>query len=108
MISTSHADRTFVAVKVRFTLPDESTQDIWADEVTYINGVFRGSMGDDIPELKLEMGKKITIDEKDIVDWMIVQDGKLIGGYTIRLAVKRMTPEERERFLQTLDYSIED
>jgi len=107
-ITTPRADRTFVALKVRFYPPDEASQDIWVDSVTYKNGVFRGDMGDDIPALKLEMGEKITIDEEDIVDWMIVEDGKLIGGYTIRLAVQRMSPEERERFLETLDYSIED
>ena len=107
-IATPHADRTFVAMKVRFHPPDESPQDIWVDEVTYSSGVFRGLMGDDIPSLKLEAGEKITIDEEDIVDWMVVEDGKLIGGYTIRLAVQRMSPEERERFLETLDYTIED
>lgn len=107
-IATAHADRTFVAVKVRFFPPSESPQDIWVDEVTYSNGVFRGNMGDDIPSLKLELGKKIVVQKKDVIDWMIVQDGKLIGGYTIRLAVKRMSPEDRQRFLQTLDYSIED
>jgi uncharacterized protein YegJ (DUF2314 family) len=107
-ITTPHADRTFVAVKVRFTPPGESPQDIWVDEVTYTDDTLRGNVGDDIPALKLEAGEKITIDEEDILDWMIVEDGKLIGGYTIRLAVQRMSPAERERFLETLDYSIED
>ena len=107
-ITTPHANRTFVAVKVRFTPPGESPQDIWVDEVTYIDGVLRGSVGDDIPALRLEAGEKITVDEEDILDWMIVEDGKLIGGYTIRLAVQRMSPEERERFFETLDYTIED
>jgi uncharacterized protein YegJ (DUF2314 family) len=107
-ISTPRASRTFVALKVRFYPPDQLPQEIWIDEVTYRDGVFRGTMGDDIPALKLEMGEKITIDEDDIIDWMVVEDGKLIGGYTIRLAVQRMLPEEREQFLETLDYSIED
>jgi uncharacterized protein YegJ (DUF2314 family) len=107
-IGTPYPDRTFVAVKVRFSPPDESPQDIWVDEVTYSNGVFHGSMGDDIPSLKLSMGEKVKIEKEDIVDWMIVEDGKLIGGYTIRLAVRRMSPEEKERFLKTLDYSIEE
>jgi hypothetical protein len=39
---------------------------------------------------------------------MIVEDGKLIGGYTIRLAFQRMSPEEKQRFLETVNYSIED
>ena len=107
-ITTPQPDRTFVAVKVRFAPPGESTQDIWVDEVTYIDGVLRGFMGDDIPSLRLEAGETININEEDIVDWMIVEDGKLVGGYTIRLAVKRMSPEEREQFLETLDYVIED
>ena len=107
-IGTPHTDRTFVAVKIRFYPPDAVSQDIWVDEVAYENDILRGIMGDDIPTLKLEAGEKITIDEENIVDWMIVEDGKLIGGYTIRLAVQRMSPEERERFLETLDYSIED
>ena len=107
-LATPHADRTFVAIKVRFFPPDESPQDIWVDDVTYTDGVLRGHMGDDIPSLKLEAGEKITVAEKDIIDWMIVEEGKLIGGYTIRLAVQRMSTEERERFFETLDYSIED
>jgi uncharacterized protein YegJ (DUF2314 family) len=107
-LTSPHVDRTIVALKVRFQPPDELPQDIWVDGVTYTNGLFRGEVGDDIPKLKLEFGEKITVDEEDIVDWMIVEDGKLIGGYTIRLAVQRMSPDERERFLETLDYSIED
>ena len=107
-LAAPHADRTFVAIKVRFFPPDESPQDIWVDDVTYTDGVFRGYIGDDIPSLKLEAGERLTVAEKDIIDWMIVEEGKLIGGYTIRLAVQRMSPEERERFFETLDYSIED
>ena len=107
-IATAHADRTIVAVKVRFYPPDNLPQDIWVDGVTYTDGIFRGNMGDDIPSLRLKFGQKITIEEKDILDWMIVEDGKLIGGYTIRLAMQHMSPEERERFLKSLDYTIDD
>lgn len=107
-IGMTHPDRTLVAVKVRFVLPDSSTQDIWVDQITYQNGSFHGVMGDDIPTLKLSVDDKIKIDRKEIVDWMIVEDGKLIGGYTIRLAYERMTPAQKERFLETVHYSVED
>jgi hypothetical protein len=39
---------------------------------------------------------------------MIVEDDKLIGGYTIRLAYERMSPEDQQRFLESIDYVIED
>jgi uncharacterized protein YegJ (DUF2314 family) len=107
-IGTPHPGRTQVAVKVRFILPNEPPQDIWVDEVTYNDGSFRGTMGDDIPSLRLTVGDRITVSRDEIVDWAIVEEGKLAGGYTIRLAVQRMSPEERERFLETLPYSIED
>ena len=107
-IGTSYPDRTLVAVKVRFVLPDSSSQDIWVDQISYQDGSFHGTMGDDIPSLKLSVDDKITIARKDIVDWMIVENGKLIGGYTIRLAFQRMSPEQKERFLQTVHYSIGD
>jgi uncharacterized protein YegJ (DUF2314 family) len=109
-IGTTHPNRSLVALKVRFVLPDDSSQDIWVDQITYEdqNGAFHGVMGDDIPTLKLSVDDKIRIDQKDIVDWMIVEDGKLIGGYTIRLAYERMTPAQKERFLETINYSVED
>jgi len=107
-IATSHPGRTLIAVKVRFILPDSSTQDLWVDRITFQDNEFHGTMGDDIPTLKLSIDDKITIARKDIVDWMIVEDGKLIGGYTIRLAFQRMTPEQKERFLETVHYSIEE
>ena len=107
-IGTSPPNRTLVAVKVRFVLPDSSSQDMWVDGITYQDGSFHGAMGDDIPSLKLSIDDKITIARKDIVDWMIVEDGKLIGGYTIRLVFQRMSPEQKERFLETVHYTIED
>ena len=107
-IKTPHPDRTYVAVKVRFFPPDTLPQDIWVDGVTYQDGVFHGNFGDDIPSLKLSFGENIVIHTKDILDWMLVEDGKLIGGYTIRLAYQRMTPDEKERFLKTLDYSLDN
>jgi uncharacterized protein YegJ (DUF2314 family) len=106
-IGTSYPDRTLVAVKVRFVLPDSSSQDIWVDQISYQDDSFHGTMGDDIPSLKLGVDDKITIARKDIVDWMIVENGKLIGGYTIRLAFQRMSPEQKERFLETVHYTID-
>ena len=92
-IAAPHPNRTYIAVKVRFSTPDGLSQDIWVDNVTYTDETFRGNMGDDIPSLKLSFGEEIVIPTEDIVDWMIVEDGKLIGGYTIRLAYERMSPE---------------
>lgn len=107
-LGTPHPDWTFAAVKVRFLTPDGFSQDIWVDDVTYEDGAFSGNFGDDIPSLKLSLGERIAVNREDIVDWMLVEDGKLVGGYTIRLAYQRMSPEEKEQFLAAANYSIED
>lgn len=107
-IETPHPGRTLVAVKTRFFPPGELPQDLWVDQVSYVDGSFRGTMGDDLPSLRLSIGDKVTVQKEDVLDWAIVEDGKLVGGYTIRLALERMSPEEKERFLETLPYAIED
>ena len=97
-IASPHPDRTFVAVKIRFFPPDGLPQDIWVDEITYTGSSFRGNMGDDISSLKLSAGEKIVVPAEDIVDWIIVEDGKLVGGFTIRLADERMSPKKKNAF----------
>ena len=94
-IEMPHPNRTCVALKVRFFPPGDAAQDIWVDDITYEDGVFHGNVGDDIPTLKLVFGERIAIPMDSIVDWMIVEDGKLVGGYTIRVAVQHMSPEEK-------------
>lgn len=108
LLAEPNPTRAFVALKIRFTLPDGTTQDIWCDDVTYADDQFTGNMGDDIPLLRLAFGDRISLSQNDIVDWMIVQDGKLIGGFTIRVAYSRMTPAEKEFFLNDAGYSIEE
>lgn len=107
-IQTPHPARTFAAIKTRFFPPDGLPQDIWVDQVTYLDGSFRGNMGDDIPSLRLYLGDEIMVKAEDVLDWMIIEDGKLIGGYTIRLAYHRMSPEEKQDFLKSLDYSLDE
>lgn len=108
LLANPNPTRTFAALKARFRLPDASTQDIWCDEVVYEDGQFTGNMGDDILALHLSFGERLTISTEDILDWMIVQDGKLTGGFTIRVAYSRMTPEEKELFLNDAGYSMDE
>lgn len=107
-IATPNITRTFAALKVRFKLPDGSAQDIWCDNVTHRDDQFTGNMGDDIPALRLAFDDRITIPAADILDWMIVENGKLIGGFTIRVAYSRMTPEEQQLFLNDAGYSVDE
>ena len=59
-------------------------------------------------EKGLNPDRFVDVPQKDILDWMIVEDdGKLIGGYTIRLAYEHMTSEEKENFIKATGYKID-
>lgn len=41
-------------------------------------------------------GQRIEVPEADISDWMFWRNGKVVGGETLRVLLKRMTPEEKK------------
>jgi len=40
--------------------------------------------------------QRVEFEPSYISDWMYIDDGYLVGGYTTRVIRDRMTPEERE------------
>jgi uncharacterized protein YegJ (DUF2314 family) len=100
--------QSLYALKVHFDYPDGTSEEIWVDEVYYDNGKFTGVLFDaSSKNLGYKNGDKINIPEEDILDWMFLEDNVLVGGYTIRLAYQRMTPQEKETFLKDAQYKLE-
>jgi uncharacterized protein YegJ (DUF2314 family) len=101
--------RRFIGVKVRFTKDDGHFEDHWTEPVDYYNDVFTIRMLDGLTvDMGLHPDDLIEVSKKDVLDWMVVEsDGKLVGGYTIRLAYEHMTRGEKKKFLQTTGYVIE-
>ena len=98
----------FIGVRVRFTGRDAS-EDMWTEPVDYYNGIFTVEMVEGVTvQQGLHPEHLVRVPLEDILDWMILQeDGKLLGGYTIRLAYERMTPEEKKEFLKVTGYVME-
>lgn len=99
---------TFIGVRVRFIGAD-SHEDMWTEPIDYYNGKFTVEMVEGVTlEHGLHPGHEVRVRVQDVLDWMIVEEnGKLLGGYTIRLAYERMTPEEREEFLRITGYVMD-
>jgi uncharacterized protein YegJ (DUF2314 family) len=99
---------TFIGLKIRVHGSSEF-EDIWTEPIDYYNGAFTTQM---VEGVTLERGfhpeSFVRIPVEDVVDWMILEeDGNLIGGYTIRLAYRHMTPEEQEEFIRITGYTVE-
>ncbi|OWU89184.1 DUF2314 domain-containing protein [Flavobacterium sp. WLB] len=86
------------ALKVAFT-DSNGTEHMWVGNVEFNNGKYSGILNND-PEFVTEYkaGDKIDIDSSKISDWMYIENGKLFGGYTIKVLRNRMTYEERKQF----------
>lgn len=87
------------SLKVKFETSNGGGEHIWLTNVQYKDGRYSGTL-DNEPEYITEykIGDKIEVDNSKISDWMYIENGKLFGGYTIKLLRVRMTEAEREQF----------
>ena len=93
--------------KLRFRDPDLSDQTgedhfffLWLSEVFYhpVEGMFSGVFFE-VPEgfeKYHPVGKRLGFDPEDVFDWMVNENGRLHGGFTIRVTRARLKTEEEK------------
>lgn len=101
-------DYSLMSLKVRFA-NDGETEDMWTEPMLILDDVYTVRM---IEGVTLKQGihpdRLLDVKLQDIVDWVVLQkDGKVIGGYTLRLEYERMTPEEQKDYLEITGYKFE-
>jgi uncharacterized protein YegJ (DUF2314 family) len=81
---------------------------LWVNDPTWDGRCFVGRLGND-PEIirKLAAGDRCKVELARLSDWMFVRRSKLVGGETIRLLRKRMTPYERLIFDDEITFKID-
>jgi uncharacterized protein YegJ (DUF2314 family) len=83
------------AIKKAFT-DGKKTEFIWLNEVTLVGTDFRATVNNVPAWLATpKLGDLVTVPKKDVVDWMYVDDGVLVGGFTIRVLFSRETPAKQ-------------
>jgi uncharacterized protein YegJ (DUF2314 family) len=87
---------------------EEHQEHIWIQEVQLTEDGFAGFIGNAPVDTKeVSLGDSVTVKNDDISDWMIIRDGLLHGGYTIRVLRDSMSPEERKAFDESVSFKIE-
>lgn len=88
----------YYSIKMAFETEAE-IEHIWLVDLKEKKKKLYGRIGN-VPEYAthLVLNEEVEIDENWISDWFYIKDGKLVGGYTIRLIRNRMSVEEREQF----------
>ncbi len=89
---------SYFAIKGRFE-QDRNVEYLWVNFLTYDGKKFSGSVAN-TPRFitSVQYGREVRIAPDSIADWMVIDNGVLVGGYTLREFRKKMNPPERREF----------
>ena len=95
-------------VKKLFIAKDGTAEHIWLADVKFTGNRFVGIVDNKpnkIPGLKI--GDRHSVNPDEVTDWSYVENGKLVGGYTIRVLFAEMSSDEKQQFEKQADFKIE-
>ena len=99
--------QTDFTIKVGFA-EDGDTEYMWVTPVTYDGTRFNGKLDNEPVQVRnVKLGDAVSVEPARVADWMYVDSGKLVGGYTLRVLRDRMTPEQRRRYDESRPFKIE-
>ena len=94
-------------VKKPYTTPSGESEHMWIAVLSEENGLIKGRVANEAEEThEVKMGQVVSLRVSEISDWKYQDGKKLIGGYTIRYFVDRMSPKEREAFLKQSGFEL--
>lgn len=86
------------SIKAKF-VDGAKAEQIWLANVTFDGAQYRAKIGNAPLEVaNVTLNQDVAVAPKDVLDWMIIDNGKLIGGYTVRVLRSRMKEPERKEF----------
>jgi uncharacterized protein YegJ (DUF2314 family) len=99
--------QTDFSIKVGFR-DAHGNEYICLNNVTYHDGVFHGTIGNEPETVRsVRYGEPVTVAKDQIGDWMYIDDGKLIGGYTMRVMRSRLAPDKRAEFDANITFTLD-
>ena len=94
-------------VKKPYPSPSGEQEHMWIEVLSEENGVIKGRVANEAEEThEVKMGQIVSLSLSEISDWKYQDGKKLIGGYTIRYFVDKMSPKEREAFLKEAGFEL--
>lgn len=93
-------------LKVKFE-EDGQNEHLWLKGLSYESGFFRGVIANKPVILqKYSYGQEVLVSLENVTDWIIIENGLMRGGFTIKALLKNMSEEERKSFLEQLEFKI--
>ncbi|MBA3682609.1 MAG: DUF2314 domain-containing protein [Bacteroidetes bacterium] len=106
-LENAQTHQTYFSIKTKLT-DGNYTEHIWLDAAEIKDNIVYGIVNNVPTNLKnVELGRKIGVSENEITDWLIIENNRLIGGYTIRVIRDKMSRAHRELFESTIKFKID-
>lgn len=102
-LQSPKAGQVYFSVKVKI-VDAGRVEHIWLTEPSFDDeGNLFGLVGNEPIDVKtVSLNQKIGIERKLVSDWMIMENGRLIGGYTIRVLRDKLTGQALANFDKAL------
>ena len=97
------------SLKIRFVAANGEVEDMWTEPVYILDDVYTVRMVEGVTITKgTHPDRLVDVGLQDIVDWMLLQeDGKVIGGYTLKLDYERLSPEQQQKYRESTGYRFD-
>ena len=94
-------------VKKRYPTPAGEQEHMWIEVAEVHDGVLKGRIANEAEETReVKIGQMVSLKTSEITDWKYQDGRKLIGGFTIRYFVEKMSLKEREAFLKEAGFDL--
>ena len=99
--------QTGFAVKRR-CIEGDKCEHIWLADLHFDGRLLRGKVYNNPVDVKsLRLGQKVTVRPEEISDWMYVENGRLVGGYTVRAYYHTLPAAEKRQFAENVGFRLE-
>lgn len=87
----------------------DSTEHIWLEDVSYSDSMFMGRLTTEpVFAREFHFHDRISIKPDFVSDWMIIDQGRLLGGFTLHVLIKNMTPGQKADFQNASGFTVSD
>jgi uncharacterized protein YegJ (DUF2314 family) len=81
---------------------------IWLSDVRFVGDLFQGRIDNQPRKIAgLKIGEMASVKPNEISDWLYIENGKLVGGYTVRVHYNELSPQQKQEFDRRADFKIE-
>lgn len=99
--------QSYLGIKARFS-EGEVVEYMWLSDVTYDGDRFTGTVANNPRQLtNVRLMDRHEVPADEIADWMIVKDGRLVGGYSLRLLATRASPDEWAEMERHMGFTLD-